>query len=57
MSKENKTVELNEDELDKVVGGDVHVRFECCPNCHTETLWDNGKIIYCTLCNYIEEHS
>ena len=48
MSEENKTVELNEDELDKVVGGEKIITSFHCPYCDSLLYEDNNDgYIYC----------
>ena len=49
---------LNEDELDKVVGGDSFVANQKCPWCKQYTIWDSGNYLYCKSCDYkSQEHS
>ena len=49
--KESK--KLNEDELDKVFGGEIGIiAGSYCPNCGQERLFNNGIYTICNNCGY-----
>lgn len=56
-NKPNEKRILNEDELEKMVGGTTQLTTKKCQRCDKTTVWDNGHSYFCTSCGWILSHT